>query len=561
MSTPSREFGELTPEQKQEKSEQWARMGREFGELTPKQEQEKAALWAQHPEVFSNKWTLERDPEMTLFAASYNLANPPESEDDLLDKFEEKLEREFGKFPVYVLGPNGERPISDRPERKFSTRYFQLKPMFAGDSEPEERPIYQEEEYKVDAILGRTGKLPPNVVAREQVKVDVVQQKLNPTAVWKADWSDAVLNGRLGEICQRRMNRFPIAYAWPSLIATASTMVPPIMPTTGIIISDDNVNSFAGLVGPVHSGKSQAIEWACKTLGLPDGSYSDVKAGSSESLLTKLSGMRTKGMLSQSLLIDLDEWSHLFAKAGIENSSFITFLHTAFYKRRQNVVMSRGKEIDFNCQISFIGGIVEDEFDDCFGVKSMGGLHDRFTFGLCPEGYNFLYRPFEGFRETTSPITVEVDPTIWEMVEQIRKENPKIGREAEIAVRAARICASFDGRKILRTQDCESSVKAFIETQLHVREYLRPNEGVTNDAKCANALLMWLERNASDMRVVPERDVRHGLRKTLAKLGPGTLAYATKNLVGQGMIWFGQTPNTKPYAGRIPCGYQLLNKQ
>jgi hypothetical protein len=190
----------------------------------------------------------------------------------------------------------------------------------------------------------------------------------------------------------------------------------------------------------------------------------------------------------------------------------------------------------------------------------MGGLHDRFTFGLCPEGYNFLYRPFEGFKETTSPTTVEVDLAIWEMVEQIRKENPKIGREAEIAVRAARICASFDGRKLLRAKDCELSVKAFIAEQLRIREYLRPNEGVTNDAKCANALVMWLERNASDMMVVPERDVRHGLRKTLAKLGPGTLAYATKNLVNQGSIWFGQIPNAKPYGGRVPCGYQLLNK-
>lgn len=542
----------------------------EYTELTPEQEQERDALY---PGVFSNKWTPERQQAAELFAAEYNRTHPRLSEHDQFEaeseEFEAKLEKEIGPSPVFTGDEDKYREEHKRyfqawvkkfpPPRTISVRYLQLKPMFVGDTELAERSIYQDEEYKVDAILARTGKLPANVRIHEHAKVEVVE-KVAPTAACKADWSDAVLDGRLGEICQRRMSRFPIAYAWPSLIAVASAMVPPIMPTTGIIISDDNLNSFTGLVGPVHSGKSQAIEWAYKTLGLPDGSYSAVKAGSSESLLIKLSGMRTKGMLSQSLLIDLDEWSHLFAKAGIENSSFITFLHTAFYKRRQNVVMSRGKEIDFNCQISFVGGIVEDEFDDCFGAKSMGGLHDRFTFGLCPEGYNFLFRPFEGIRETTSPITVEVDPAIWEMAEQIRKENPKIGREAEIAIRAARICASFDGRKILRAQDCESSVKTFIATQLHIREYLRPNEGVTNDAKCANALLMWLERNASDMRVVPERDVRHGLRKTLAKLGPGALAYATKNLVNAGMIWFGQIPNTKPYAGRVPCGYQLLNK-
>ena len=72
------------------------------------------------------------------------------------------------------------------------------------------------------------------------------------------------------------------------------------------------------------------------------------------------------------VLIDLDEWQHFFSKAGIENSSFTSFLHTAFYKRRQNVIVGRGKEIDVDCALSFIGGIVEDEFDTCFGVNSLG---------------------------------------------------------------------------------------------------------------------------------------------------------------------------------------------
>ena len=41
-------------------------------------------------------------------------------------------------------------------------------------------------------------------------------------------------------------------------------------------------------------------------------------------------GMKKKGALMRSLLIDLDEWSHLFAKASIESSSFTMFLQTAF---------------------------------------------------------------------------------------------------------------------------------------------------------------------------------------------------------------------------------------
>jgi hypothetical protein len=381
----------------------------------------------------------------------------------------------------------------------------------------------------------------------------------------KNDMSELVLDGRLGEICQRRMlGSFPIAYAWPSLIAAAGVLVPSAqtVPASGggmtLTIPDSLTSSFTGLVGPVHTGKSQSILWSNRIIGLPEGYYSDVKAGSSESLLRKLNTMQSKGVLRESILIDLDEWAHLFSKAGIENSSFTSFLHTAFYKRRQNVVLGRGKEIEVNCALSFIGGIVEDEFDTCFGAKSMGGLHDRFTFGLCPEGYNFIYRPFEGLPETTKPISVEVDPEVWDMVEVVRKESPKVGREAEIAVRAARVCASFDGRKILTAKDCETSARAFVGEQAKIRDFLRPNAGVTSDAQCANALMSWLERNAPELRIVREREVRQGLRKTLARLGPGALDYTTKYLSRQGVIWYGPIAGAKPFAGRVPHGYQLL---
>lgn len=227
------------------------------------------------------------------------------------------------------------------------------------------------------------------------------------------DMPEAVLEGRLGEICQKRLlngQRFPIAYAWPALIAAAGTMVP-ITPRIPCVITanDPMTNFFTGLIGPVHSGKSQAINWANGVIGLPREIYSEVRAGSSEALLRKLNRMQEKNVLKNSIFIDLDEWKHLFDKAGIEHASFTSFLQTAFYKRKQNVVLGRGVEIDLDCAMTLIGGIVQDAFEDCFGAKSMGGLHDRFTFGLCPEGYNFLYRPFEGLPEETNPIAVQID--------------------------------------------------------------------------------------------------------------------------------------------------------
>lgn len=335
-------------------------------------------------------------------------------------------------------------------------------------------------------------------------------------------------------------------------------MVPSPMPESGVIFADCPTNFFTGLVGPVHSGKSQAILWADQVIGLPPSIYSEVRAASSEGLLRTLNNMWKKGELRKTLCIDLDEWKFLFDKASIEHASFATFLHTAFYKARQHVVIGGGLEIDLDCALTFVGGIVQDEFDECFGARSMGGLHDRFMFGLCPDGYNFLYRPFEGMPESTDPVAVTIDRDVWEMIDEIRRENPKIGREAEIAVRVAHVCASFDGRSVLRAKECETHIKAFVAEQLRIRDLLRPNDGLTNDARCANALLDWLRRNAPNAKVAPERDVRHGLRRILSRLGPGALAYATANLVRQGTICYGDIPDSKPYAGRKPKGYQLV---
>lgn len=379
----------------------------------------------------------------------------------------------------------------------------------------------------------------------------------------KSDMSLAVMNGRLGELCdQRLLKYFPVSYAWTSLISVASVMVPKIVVGPGSYLTEDDsmVNSFTGLVGPVHSGKSQAILWAKKLLGISESNYTDVKAGSSEGLLKKLSKMREAGKLSENVLVDLDEWAHLFAKAGIENSSFTTFMHSAFYKRRQNLVLARGKEAGLDCALSFIGGIVEDEFDTCFGASSMGGLHDRFTFGLCPEGFNFIYRPFEGRPEVFQPVAVHVAPEIWELTESIRKESKvDLGRAVEIAVRAAQVAASFDGINVLSAKYGERMIRAMAAEQAKLREYLRPNAGVTSDAQCANALVSWLNRNAPDGQLVLERDLRWGVRKTLARLGPGAMDYATKTLIRQGVIWYGAVPNLKPWKGRQPHAYRLMD--
>jgi len=398
------------------------------------------------------------------------------------------------------------------------------------------------------------------------IPVEFLQINKRSTATGLTDdMPRVVLNGRLGDICDARMlngNRFPVAYAWPAMLAVAGAMVPVVAPRPNVITAGDVMtNSFTGLIGDVHTGKSQAIGWARAILDLPAKMFSEVRAGSAEALLKRLARRQKDQLLGRSILIDLDEWAHLFAKAGIDNSTFLTFMTTAFYKRHSDSVLGGGIDVELDCALSFIGGIVRDEFGDCFGEKSMGGLHDRFVFGLCPEGYNFIYRPFEGGSEIVQPVAVTIDRDVYEMVAEIRRVNLKVGREAENAIRAAHICAAFDGRTVLHAIDCEISVNAFIKEQLRIREILRPNAGKTNDAIMANALVDWLRLHGANERIVPEREVLHGLRRTIEKLGTGVLFFATRNLVTQGIIAYGEIPGAKTYKGRKPKGYQLLREE
>jgi len=271
----------------------------------------------------------------------------------------------------------------------------------------------------------------------------------------RGDMSRDVLDGRLGEICERRMLKdFPISYAWPSLISVAGVAVPMVIPTYGkVAIGEPMTNSFVGLIGPVHSGKSQSMLWARQALDIAPSKYSVMRPASSEGLLKVLADRKSKEGLPSNLLIDFDEWSHIFAKIGIQHSSFATFFTTAFDKRIHDVILAGGNHVQFECSFSFFGGIVEDLFGEIFGAGSLGGLHDRFLFGLCPDGFNFQYRPFEGAPEVTDPIAVTIDSDVWEMIAGLRKQNPTMAGTLKspcglrISVRPS-TAARYSGQKI-----------------------------------------------------------------------------------------------------------------
>lgn len=378
----------------------------------------------------------------------------------------------------------------------------------------------------------------------------------------------AIASTRLGDIYSSifEPNGWPLNYALPALVTAASVLVPRfVVPEGQILIGDDNLtNLYTALIGKVHAGKSQCIEWAARALGIYHEDcaehYIDLSAGSAEQLIDALD--KRKNVFKNSVLIDQDEWAQLFAKADIPNATFPAFLTKSFYRRRQIFTRPRGKEVVLNLAMSFCGGIVEDDFDSVFNALTLGGCYDRFLFGRMPQDWAWSYRPFP--RENAShamdellawePIPVFLDGSVFEVGQAWAKQNPELGRVIEICIRIATIFASMDGRSRVTGKDLEvlSGLAAY---QLDLRRQFQPNAGQNADAQFANAALRWINRHAGEWTSIAL--LKKGVHSYEQKLGPNVAERALLSMARGGQIdlWLNKAePVVLPtdYRGPVP---------
>jgi DNA primase RepB-like protein/primase-like protein len=319
-------------------------------------------------------------------------------------------------------------------------------------------------------------------------------------AVALPDMPETVLDGRLGEILRSRMRDFPIAYAWPALLAAASVRVAP----HGSAL---RTNLNVAVVGPVGTGKTQAIERARRWLGVGGDRVATLKAGSAEELLDKL-GDQSGG----SLLLCPDELSHLLEKAQLAGASFAYVLNSLFYSDGETLTIAHGKVVNFNCRLSIVGGIIDDKFDDSFGSATTGGLYDRFLFGQCPSGFEYLWRPVEGSPACAQDFELPcVSPDVWEARDEIANREQVRPRILEIALRSAFLCAAADGRAALRAADLAPAWE-LARYQARVRLLLQPNAGKNFEGRVAHKILTYLERHAPRGEWIAWRKVRRDTR-------------------------------------------------
>jgi hypothetical protein len=301
-----------------------------------------------------------------------------------------------------------------------------------------------------------------------------------------------------------------------------------------VVSSNDNLTNFyTALVGPSNCGKSTAWTHARTALGIHEGTknYSLLKAGSAETLFINIQNMQRSGELTDQLFIDIDEMSHLFKKVAIEGSVLSQALTTGFYKKYQTLLMGGAKKVTLNCAMSWIGGIVADEFETCFGSSTTGGLYDRFMFGVCPTGYQVGYQDFTGEPAQVQPVPVTVDPSVYEASNAWRKDHPELTREVELGVRFAKVIASFDGRTTLYGKDMEGAPYVFALEQARIRQMLKPNAGDNPDAKFANAIMSLLARKTKPGEWLDTRMLKLHLKAFWRNLGPNVLDRAINGLI------------------------------
>jgi len=384
-------------------------------------------------------------------------------------------------------------------------------------NEQHARPPLADEELR--EIAKFVGSKPVGFPNQRIIETSAEQKAHAPEEVTLRDLPATALDGRLGEICQTRLGHFPLAYSWPAVLAVASALCSEREP--GV-----HMNLFVALVGPVHSGKSQAINYATQALGLERPTLMDCAAGSAEALIRE-----TAGAAGNPRLFSPDELGHTLEKMKIEHSSFSFVLNTAFYKSNFPVLMGKKERREFDCHLSILGGLRDESFQELFNAATVGGLYDRFLFGLCPGNFRCEYRPFEGPPEISRLRIVKIDPSIWKLKRDWEREydfNPRI---SEIAIRCATICASFNGQPLLLPEHTDPHLE-LLRYQTRIREILRPNPGENFEARLAHKFLSYLARQNG--RFVTRREL---LRNTHAyDLGPSTADRALAVLIANGDV-------------------------
>jgi hypothetical protein len=314
------------------------------------------------------------------------------------------------------------------------------------------------------------------------------------------DMPEECIEGYLGDLVRERMPEFPRAFAWGSVITMASALMSDVQGEEEI-----RSNIFTALVGPVHSGKTQAIERAAKIIDVSYPELIKTYSGSMEQLARQIGDPG-----GAARVLHVDELAHLFAKAQIDRASFTHILNDLFYSSNVSITMGRKAtdKVQLRTRLSLIGGIVEERFEESFARSTTGGTWDRFMFAMCPAKFVYEFHPLKPAAAPPSrPMATRIDRSVWEAHAAILRDNADINpRVLEISERMLLTSFCYSGYKVMRGKDVLDLALPFAKYQMAIREFARPETGLTLDARCGNLITRYCARTRKWM---PQRMVKH----------------------------------------------------
>jgi hypothetical protein len=329
------------------------------------------------------------------------------------------------------------------------------------------------------------GESEPNVVSDNKPADDApVHKRL--TAM-----PESVMYGWLGQAA--RELETPLGFAYPAMLTIAAA-------TINVFPLNVRPTLYTCLIGPVHCGKSETIKRAVKYLHMPHEDTVKWTVPGSDRGLIKIFGLGKddeKNGVKQTAMVKLlaqDELRNTIAKANIQGSSLPATLCSLWSMDEAGAADKTGAHTAL-VKLNVLGGLKADDAEDfaeCFGKESTGGLYDRFIYGIAPKGWE--YEDWERSVVYRSPKLCNIPAVCKKMVSDWRRVDAAVrGRLAEIAMRVAYISSAMNQDGEMTTEAVRCALE-FVEWQEAIRGNYKAGMGDSLDAQCTNAILSVLEK-------------------------------------------------------------------
>jgi hypothetical protein len=332
-----------------------------------------------------------------------------------------------------------------------------------------------------------------------------------------------------------------IGFGYPAMLAMAATRVQAYPQHVRPSI-------YVCLIGPVHSGKSEAMrrakaafKWTNDEQIIEESPYSD------RGLAKQLAGTSSYQALGpqswktpEVRLFLWDEMNVTMKKMCVQGSTLSSMLCTLWSSDKAGGADKKTSD-KVHSRLNILGGIPvssEQEFTEIFGNATSAGLYDRFVYGLMP---SWKYTIPTVLPETRIPTVVTVPGYAYEMAHAWRDMGEGRERLCEIALRVMVITAGINEEQTV-THECAQAALNFMTWQEAIRDKFKPSLSEPDkESRCTeaikNAIMNWCLEHPSDDGYAQWRKQRTYYQKGhWDRYGSGTALRCIKGLIDAQMI-------------------------